>query len=105
MSAEATQPQIEIVDAPEHQAFRLTVDGAPAGELVYRLSAGDPQPVDLTHTEVNEAYAGQGLAGALVRGALQQLRARSPRVRVTASCPYAAHWIGRHREEFSDLID
>lgn len=98
------QPEITIVDAPERQAFILQVDGHPAGQLVYSLSGGAPQLVDLTHTEVDEAFAGQGLAGRLVHGALTALQNRQPAVKVTASCPYAAKWIERHPDEFTSLL-
>lgn len=98
------QPEITIVDVPERQAFILQVDGHAAGQLVYSLSDGAPQLLDLTHTEVDEEFAGQGLAGRLVRGALTALQNRQPAVKVTASCPYAAKWIERHPEGFTSLI-
>ena len=56
--------------------------------------------VAFTHTEVLPAYEGQGVAGALVRAALDDVRA-SGRM-VLAVCPYVDGWIRRH-PDYDDL--
>lgn len=104
---------VRIVDDRSRGAFVLLVNGEEAGHIAYSTTVPDPDAasstdapsaIDLTHTEVDEAFAGQGLAGRLVRGALTALQNRQPAVKVTASCPYAAKWIERHPEEFTSLI-
>lgn len=54
----------------------------------------------LTHTEVDDAFEGQGVGSALVRGALDDLRSRGLPVRVT--CPFTLDFIARH-PEYADL--
>ena len=53
------------------------------------------------HTEVEPAYEGQGLAGTLVEGALQDLRERG--LRVIPVCPFVRSWLRRH-PEYADLV-
>lgn len=55
-----------------------------------------------THTDVDDAYSGQGLAARLARTALDTARDR--RLRVTPLCPYIAGYIRKH-PEYVDLVD
>ncbi|WP_333909890.1 GNAT family N-acetyltransferase [Streptomyces sp. ACA25] len=57
--------------------------------------------IELTHTEVNERFRGQGVAGELVRRALE--RAREERMAVLPSCPYVQRWLGEN-PEYLDLV-
>lgn len=66
-------------------------DGALAGFLEYSVTDG---VVDLHHTEVDPEFGGRGIAGELVKGVLEAVRAEG--LKATASCPYAAKWIARH---------
>lgn len=77
--------------------YELLVDGAHAGHLVTEESAG---VVDLVHTYVDDGYAGKGLAGRLVQGVLDDVRARGLRAVVT--CEYAQGWLAKH-PEYQDL--
>lgn len=54
------------------------------------------------HTEVGEAYAGQGLAGRLVQEALTDVRKLGKRI--VPVCPYVAKFLKSH-EEFADITD
>jgi predicted GNAT family acetyltransferase len=58
--------------------------------------------LSLIHTEVPEAMEGRGVAGSLVRAALDYARAH--RLLVRPYCPYVAGYIGRH-PEYQDVID
>ncbi|WP_456599480.1 GNAT family N-acetyltransferase [Blastococcus sp. SYSU DS0616] len=54
------------------------------------------------HTEVLPGYEGQGAASDLVRQALDDVRSQG--LEVLPLCPFVAAWIGRHREEYGDLV-
>ncbi len=89
---------VETVDRPEQGRYELTVDGAVAGWVTYRLH--DPH-ITFIHTEVRPAYAGRGLAQRLARDVLDDARARGLRVRPL--CPYIAGYIRAH-PEYQDLV-
>ncbi|MFC8502974.1 GNAT family N-acetyltransferase [Pedococcus sp. NPDC057267] len=88
-----------VKDNPDLSRFEAYVDGALAGFASYRLSGGH---VVFTHTEVDDAYEGQGVGSALARGALDQVRAAGERD-VVAMCPFIAAWIERH-PDYQDLV-
>lgn len=54
----------------------------------------------IRHTEVPKALGGRGIAGALVRAALEFARAEGYRVR--PACEYAVAWMAKH-PEYDDL--
>ena len=54
-----------------------------------------------THTEVPEELEGQGIGSKLVRGALDDVRARGQLI--IPACPFVAAYISRH-PEYSDLL-
>ncbi|HET6396295.1 MAG TPA: GNAT family N-acetyltransferase [Pseudoxanthomonas sp.] len=90
-----TEPQIRH-DA-DRRRFETEVDGHPA-ELTYRL---DGTVMWITHTGVPEPIGGRGVAGRLVRAALDHARAAG--WRVVPACSYAAAWMRRH-PDYADLV-
>jgi predicted GNAT family acetyltransferase len=70
-------------------------------ELAVAVYALDRDTITFLHTEVPEQAEGKGVAGALVRFALDDARARS--LVVIPRCPYVTNWIKRHRE-YHDLV-
>ena len=56
---------------------------------------------DIDHTFVDESLRGQGVAGKLVRAAVDQLRSQGKKAKT--SCWYAAQWFEKHPEE-KDLL-
>ena len=80
------------VHLPGAHRFESTVDGH-AGRLDYSVH-GDV--LTIVHTEVDPALEGRGVAGALVRAALDHASASGLKVR--PSCPYAASYVERHPE-------
>jgi predicted GNAT family acetyltransferase len=93
-----SQPlDITVVHNPDAQQFAVHLDGALA-VCAYRRS-GDV--LDIHHTEVPEALAGRGLAGALVAAALAWAREQGLKVR--PSCSYAAAYMAK-RPETQDLL-
>lgn len=94
-----TGDDVAITDAPDRNRFEITVAGKLAGYAEYRLRPGR---VVLTHTEVDDAYQGHGLAAVLARAALDAVRDRG--LQVTPVCPYIAGYIRRH-PEYVELVD
>ena len=53
-----------------------------------------------THTEVDDAFSGQGIASTLARGALDDVRERG--LRLHAECRFIKGWLEKH-PEYADL--
>jgi predicted GNAT family acetyltransferase len=79
--------------------YVITVDGQRAGFAAF-VDDGDQRV--FTHTEIGNAYAGQGLGGILISGALDDVRTRGRRV--VPICPFVRSYLGRHHE-YGDLVD
>lgn len=77
--------------------FEATVEGVPC-VLDYTLAEGG---MAITHTSVPPAAAGRGVAGGLVRAAMDY--ARSKGWKVAPLCSYAEAWMRRH-PEYDDLL-
>ncbi|TWF95826.1 GNAT family N-acetyltransferase [Saccharopolyspora dendranthemae] len=92
----STEP--EIKDNPDANRFEILVDGELAGFAEYRLKTGQ---ISFTHTEIDDNFSGQGLAGKLVRAALDEVRSRE--LRVLPFCPYVRGWIAKH-SDYLDLV-
>lgn len=88
---------IQVVDNPAAHRYEARLDGALAGFADYQLT---DQLIVFTHTEVDPAYEGQGVGGALARYALDDVRARGTH-RVLPLCPFIKGWIGKHRDYIS----
>lgn len=91
---------ITYVHAPEQHRYEIRDGEALAGFTQYRLP--DDVHVDFVHTEVDDKYAGQGLAGGVVEFALADVRARGKRI--IPHCAYVARWITQH-PEYDDITD
>ena len=75
--------------------------GSDLAVIEYRLREDvDPSVVVMTHTEVPESLRGGGVAGELVRQALDDVRKRGEKV--MAECSYVAHWLDEH-PDYQDL--
>lgn len=83
---------VTVTDNPEESQYEVRVGGELAGKAVYRSEGG---VIAFVHTEVDDAFAGQGLAGTLVRSALDDVAARGTQ-QVRAICPYVRSWIEKH---------
>lgn len=79
--------------------FEITSEGQVAGFLQF---VDEGQQRILFHTEVGKEFGGRGLAGVLVREALEQTRTEG--LRAVAMCPYVAAFVKKN-EEFADLVD
>jgi uncharacterized protein len=92
------RPEIQVVDNPDENRYEARVDGELAGASFY-------QPQDdrlvILHTEVADAYEGQGVGSRLVKGMLDDVRRRG--VQITPLCAFTRGYIERH-PEYGDLV-
>ncbi|WP_214367633.1 GNAT family N-acetyltransferase [Pseudonocardia sp. H11422] len=91
-------PEPTVLDVPEHARFEIRVGGDLAGFAAYRTRPGG---ITFTHTEIDDAFTGQGLGGTLVRAALDTVRDRGWAVR--PQCPFVRGWIAKH-PEYAGLV-
>ena len=80
----------EVRDVPAEGRFVVEVDGAVA-QLVYDAAPGR---LVLIHTEVPDEIGGHGIAGDLVRAAVD--RAHAGGETIVPLCPYARRWLREH---------
>jgi predicted GNAT family acetyltransferase len=78
--------------------YEAWVDGELAGAAYYEL---DAKRIVFTHTEVEDAFEGQGVGSTLARFALDDVRADGTR-RVVPRCPFIKDWIDKH-PDYADL--
>jgi len=88
----------DVVHNPDLSRYEIRVDGKVVGFTQYR---DRPEAIDFVHTEVDDAYEGQGLAGQLAREALDDVRAQGRKV--IATCPFIKGWIEKH-EDYQGLL-
>jgi uncharacterized protein len=89
---------VEVRNNPVEHRYEAVVDGAFAGFTSYRLRPG---VISFVHTEVDDAFAGHGVASVLIREALEDARRRG--LEVLPFCPFVNSFIASHRE-FVDLV-
>ena len=87
-----------VTDNRDRSRFEIRVDGAPAGFSAYQL---EDDRIVFTHTEVDDAFEGQGLGSTLASEALDA--ARDTGLGVVPKCPFIAGYIRRH-PEYADLV-
>ncbi|MEV8456338.1 GNAT family N-acetyltransferase [Streptomyces sp. NPDC052095] len=97
MTQDTPAPVVERVDA--RHRYTIQADGEPAGFTVYRDR--DKQRV-FYHTEIDDAFAGRGLASVLVTAALEDVR--NSGMRIVPVCPYVAKYLQKH-DGFADITD
>lgn len=88
----------EVRDNPQESRYEIHVDGELAGFAAYEWEDGR---LALTHTEIDDAHQGQGLAGQLVGATLDA--ARKAQLLVRPYCPYVRSYIGKHEDQV-DLV-
>jgi predicted GNAT family acetyltransferase len=89
---------IAVVDNPDESRYEIRVDDELAGFSQYRSR---PQALAFIHTEVDDRFEGQGLAGRLISFALDDARERG--LAVLPFCPFVKGYIERH-PEYLDLV-
>lgn len=87
-----------ITHNADKQRYEIHVDGELAGFTETKV---DGDVVTLPHTKVFEQFGGQGIAGQLVSGALDDVRERQQKI--VPECEYVAGYIEKH-PEYADLV-
>lgn len=88
----------EIRNDPAQHRYEAWLDGGPVGYASYRQ---EPGRTVFLHTEVSDQVEGRGVGRALVRGALDDVRARGEEA--VPLCPFVASYIKTHHE-YQDLV-
>jgi uncharacterized protein len=90
--------EVTVRDNPEQSRYEASDDsGVVAGFAEYEDLDGVRV---FTHTEVDDAFEGQGVGSTLARGALDDVRARGLAMR--PKCPFIRKYVERH-PEYADL--
>ncbi len=82
-----------VADNPDKARFEVLADGELAGFLQYHLEGDE---IAFTHTQTDDRFRGQGIAGILVQASLDAARERH--LAVLPYCPFVRNWITGHRE-------
>ena len=89
---------VTVTDVPERRRYEARIDGELAGFAAY-LRKGNL--VVFTHTEVDPEHEGQGVASALAREVLDDVRRRG--LRALLRCPFLSEWASQH-PEYDDVL-
>ena len=83
----------------EADRFVISVDGTDAGFTEYSDADGRRT---FPHTELDDAFSGQGLSSVLVEFAMKATRDAG--LRIVPVCALVKHWLTKH-PEFDDIVD
>jgi hypothetical protein len=95
LAAMDAAPVIETHHVAQASQFELRDGDKVVGRAKY-VPSGDGTKRVFFHTEVDDAYAGQGLAGRLVAAALDETVADG--LRIVAVCPFVSAYVKKHPE-------
>ncbi|MCB8958413.1 MAG: N-acetyltransferase [Nocardioides sp.] len=84
---------------PAAHRYEGHIDAELAGFAEYQLTDA---LVVFTHTEVDDRFEGRGVGSAVVRAALDDVRADGSR-QVLPLCPFVKGWIAKH-PDYADLV-
>lgn len=90
---------VTVVDNKALSRYEARIGETVAGYSVYQVTTSI---IIIEHTEVDPAYEGQGIGGALVEGALDDIRNKGQH-KVLAVCPFVRSWLGKHHE-YRDVV-
>ncbi len=83
---------VTVTNNPDERRYEAQLVGELAGFAEYQLTH---ELIVFTHTEVDPAFEGQGVGGALARYALDDVRAQGTH-QVMPLCAFIKAWIGKH---------
>jgi len=89
---------IRVEENAELRRYEVYVDDVLAGIAEYRDA---PDRRTMFHTNVEDAFEGRGLAGALAARALDDIRSKG--MSVVPTCPFIRSYIERH-PGYADLV-
>lgn len=90
--------ELQVVDNPERGRIEIRGDGEVAGFVDYRVR---DSKISFLHTETDNRFRGQGVAGQLVQSSLDSARDRH--LAVLPYCPFVRRWITEH-PAYADLV-
>jgi uncharacterized protein len=90
---------VSVRDDGDRHRYVVEVDGVQAGFAVYHLRGGRHFFV---HTEVDDEYSGQGVGSALIRDALDDVKAMGGMI--VPLCPFVARYVRSH-PQYDEIID
>jgi len=90
---------IQVTNNTELSRYEAHLDGELAGFAEYHLRASS---IVFTHTEVDPAFEGHGIGGAIVRQSLDQIRSAGV-YDVVPLCPFYKAWLEKH-PDYQDLV-
>jgi hypothetical protein len=91
--------EITVRDNTDSLSYDALVDGQAVGIIVYEREG---QRIVFRHTIVEPEFRGRGIGTELVRGALDDVRARG--MTLTNYCGFVSGFMGAH-PEYADLVD
>ena len=91
--------QITVVFEPEHNRSAACIDGKHVGECEFTVEGS---VWSITHTGVDPAYGGRGIAKMLVLKVIEE--ARKQQVTINPICSYARRMM-EGKEEYSDVLN
>ncbi len=89
---------MNVRDNADELRYEIDEDGEGRGFIQYRR---DDDAITLVHTDVDPKWEGHGVGSALVKGALDDIRARG--VKVRPLCPFVAVYIRRH-PDYEEIV-
>ena len=89
---------VTVTNAQEKERYEAWVGGELAAVADYIPT---DELVAFVHTKVSDGFEGKGVAGALIQGALDDVR--SQHRKVLAVCPFVRAYIERHVGDYGDL--
>ncbi|MDO5501521.1 MAG: GNAT family N-acetyltransferase [Propionibacteriaceae bacterium] len=93
-----SESQRRLVHNQGATQYELLIDGVRAGYLDYEVAG---EMIVMHTTFVSEEFKGQGLGGAIVEAALQDVRANGRKV--IARCPFVQAYLTKH-PEYAELV-
>ena len=90
--------RVEVTERPERNRFEVFADGELAGFARYER---DGDTLSFTHTETEPRLTGRGLATALIRAALDEVRERG--LTVLPVCSFVRDFI-EGNDGYADLV-
>ncbi|MCE2897006.1 MAG: GNAT family N-acetyltransferase [Betaproteobacteria bacterium] len=92
------EAELAVVHDEARRRYEACLHCELIGHAAYALSAG---VLTIGHTEVDRRYEGRGAGAALIKAALEDVRARG--LQVLPLCSFAAAYVRRHRD-YADLV-
>jgi predicted GNAT family acetyltransferase len=91
--------EVSVTNVSEKKRYEISSDGVQAGLAAYVDTRNHRI---FYHTEIDDKFAGRGLASTLIGAALDDTRTAGKRV--VAICPFVSAYADKH-EDYDDLLD